>query len=290
MLVKKAHLRYYDGFHLDLYETEDNKFIEVAVYSGKDYHKNIISVSNQIGCPVKCNFCTEKRDLERNISANEFLEQVTCAVNNKDGVKWYDSNKGLKVAFTRAGEALLNINYFEGLKKIEEVYHPSFQLITILPDTTISNRLLDSTSEYLGEMKNSYQMVISMHTSDEDKRSKMIVFPKLMSFEKMGKFGEKWVERRPSRKVDLSFALMDNTELNFVKLRNFFHPDYFAIRFSVFRTDKSSNMGVSYPGDGFLEEKVNEAKESGYDCVISRPGPVEKKWNILQGALHHLRL
>jgi 23S rRNA (adenine2503-C2)-methyltransferase len=289
VLNKKAHLRYNEGFHLDLYETEDHKLIEVAIYSGESYHKNIISISNQIGCPVRCTFCGEKRGLERNISSDEFLEQVKCTVNNEDNVKWYDPNKELKVAFSRTGEALLNKNFLEGLMKIDEMYNPSFQLITTLPDTKVSNQMLTQLLDNISAREKPFQIVVSTHTTNEQKRKEMIRFPKLMSFKEIGLFGEKWVEKYNKRKIDLNFALITNNEIDFNKARDYFHPDYFAIRLSVFRENNISENHLFYAGDKLLEEKSNQAKENDYECIISKPTPIETQWNILQSVLLNLR-
>ena len=46
------------GVLIDVYRTRDGHMIETAAYTGADYEdRTFISVTNQIGCPVRCDFC-----------------------------------------------------------------------------------------------------------------------------------------------------------------------------------------------------------------------------------------
>jgi len=147
-------------------------------------------------------------------------------------VPWFDPQRPVKVGFQRAGEALLNKHFYGGLEKIAERYHPSFQLTSIMPNSQIAYDQLGKMQQYLSKYNNTFQINVSMHTSDEDKRKEMMNnFPSLMDFKEIAEFGENWVRDVKERRIDLSFVLMEDNEVDFRKIKELFDPRYFSIRF-----------------------------------------------------------
>ncbi|MBU0461648.1 MAG: hypothetical protein KJ574_03610 [Nanoarchaeota archaeon] len=123
-----------------------------------------------------------------------------------------------------------------------------------------------------------------MHTSDEGKRKRMMHdYPALMSFIEISQFGEEWVSAMPAlvrRKVNLSFVLMEDNEIDLKKIRKIFDPNYFAIRLAIYLPN-TRETAERHPAstEERMAEKAEEAKTTGFDCIESRPGNIEQIWN-----------
>ncbi|MBW3013443.1 radical SAM protein [Candidatus Woesearchaeota archaeon] len=284
VLKLEAHVRFEPEVHIDVYKTTDGHLIETAVFSGEGYNKNIVSITSQIGCPVGCSFCyMGGYDFKRNVSPKEYLQQVKS-------VTGLDQQKPMKVCFTRAGEPLLNPNTIEGIVLIAETFSPSFQLTSIMPATKNSRKLLNYLMGYLKGNKNSFQINVSMHTSDEEQRKKIIPFKDLMGFKEIAEFGEEWKRMVGNRKINLSFVLMEGCEIDLQKFKEVFNPEYFSIRFALYLPSSEETAARHPPSSKTrMEEQVRIAKELGYECIQSVPGPAELKWDTRPGCMFKLR-
>ncbi len=286
-MVLEAQLRFYPAFHINIFRTHDNYLVETVSHAGKMYHKTLISVTNQIGCPVKCDFCkVAEMGYIRNIMPEEYLQQVDSVLKNESGIPWFDPEKKVKVCFTRAGEALLNRHTFEGLAKIAEACRPSFQFTTVLPDVQVSHALLRQMQSYLSSYENTFQVNLSVHTSDEAKRKEMMkAYPAILDFRGMAEWGRGWYEKverhKPApRKANLSFVLMQDNEVNLRKIRELFSPDYFAIRFAMYlpSTEETAQRHPASPLSA-MGAKAEEARSLGYLCIESVAPPMERVWD-----------
>jgi len=278
----EARMLFYDQVHMDIYRTHDKQIIETVVFAGTNYHKTLISVTNQIGCPVRCDFCFGHNfPYARNITADEFIQQVSGALEENPLVPWYDPKRPIKVGFQRAGEALLNKYFFQGLEKIAETYKPSFQLTSVMPNSEISIKLIEEMKQYLSEYPETFQINVSMHTTDEDKRREMMNgFSHLMDYKEIAEFGEQWVREVRKRRIDLSFVLMEDNEVDFNKIREMFDPRYFSMRFAFYLPSSEETAKLHQPSSlERMNRKFREARELGYHCVQSFAGPVEGKWD-----------
>ncbi|MBD3259468.1 radical SAM protein [Candidatus Woesearchaeota archaeon] len=284
-LKLEAQFRFYPGAHINVYRAQDGQLIETAVFSGENYHKNLVSITSQIGCPVGCSFCFLKNyKTVRNVSPAEHLEQVRLAVDGSD-VSWFDPDKPLKVSLTRTGEPLLNPDTIDGVVNIAETYSPSFQLASIMPNTKNSQKLLEYMMGYLHGYKESFQINVSMHTTNERKRKKMIPYKELMSFEEIAEFGAQWRQIVGKRKINLSFVLMEDCEVNIGKLREIFNPEHFAVRLALYLPSSEETAETHPPSvHERTKEEARIAREFGYDCIESVPGPVEFKWDTRPGS------
>jgi adenine C2-methylase RlmN of 23S rRNA A2503 and tRNA A37 len=278
----ETRMLFYDQVHMDVYRTDDQHIVETVVFAGTNYHKTLLSLTNQIGCSVRCDFCYGNNfPYARNITADEFLQQVSGALEENSLVPWFDPERPVKVGFQRAGEALLNKHFYDGFERIAETYHPSFQLTTILPSSDISLRMLSQVREYLTRYLETFQINISMHTTDEEKRKQMMSrFNHLMTFKDIAKFGEEWVRTIRKRRIDLSFVLMEDNEVDFRKIRETFDPRFFSIRFASYLPSSEETARLHIPSSHErMHRKAKEARELGYHCVQSHAGPVEGIWD-----------
>jgi len=104
----ETRMLFYDQVHIDVYRTDDGHRVETAVFAGTNYHKTLLSLTNQIGCMVGCDFCYGNLfKFARNITADEFFQQVTGSLETNPLVPWFDPQRPVKVGFQRAGETLL---------------------------------------------------------------------------------------------------------------------------------------------------------------------------------------
>lgn len=278
----EAQLRFYPGVHLNIFRTDDNHLVETIAYSGEQYRKNLISITNQIGCPVKCDFCkVSERDYLRNITAEEYLQQVDSIMKNEEKIPWFNPEREMVVCFTRAGEALLNKHTFAGLVQIVEAYNPSFQFTTVMPKVPVTYTLLEQMKEYLKTYENTFQINISMHTSDEGKRKHMMnSYPGLMEFQEIAEWGREWYATVRKRKINLSFVLMEDNEVDLRKIRELFHPDCFSIRYALYlpSTPQTALLHPASPRQK-MKIKAREAQELGYLCIESLAKDIEHIWD-----------
>lgn len=275
-------VQFYNQVHIDVYKTHDGHRVETAVFGGTNYHKTLISMTNQIGCQVRCDFCFgNKYHFVRNIEPDEFLQQVVGVVESDAQVPWLDRERPVKVGFQRAGEALLNENFLDGLVKIADRYKPSFQLTTIMPNAKVSYDLIGGIKQYLHNYPETFQINVSMHTSDEDKRKEMMRnFPQLMKFKEIAEFGEKWVREVKKRRIDLSFVLMEDNEVDLGLIRELFDPKYFSIRLAFYLPSSEETAQRHKPsGKDRMNKIADEARKQGYHCIESVAGPIEKIWD-----------
>ncbi len=278
----ETQIRYYPAIHIDIHRTHDNLLMETATYSGEPYHKTIVAITTQIGCPAKCDFClVGESGFKRNADPDEQLQQVRAVIENPTGIPWLDPKKPVKVSLCRAGEPLLNPYMSEALEEIARAYNPSFQAASIMPDRPTTHKILSEMAAFVREYNNSFQMMVSLHTTDENKRKNMINYRNLMSFQQIKEFGEWWVnETRYKRKVNLHFAMMEDNEIDLAKIREIFNPRYFAIRLGFYMPTTRHNAAL-HPAPKLqkLKDKSREAQELGYTCIESIARDIEHAWD-----------
>ena len=279
-----AHLRFYPGVHIDVHRTEDALLLETAVYSGKDYPETLISVSNQVGCPVACTFCSVDQ-FARNVTADEYLGQVAVVLENNYGVPWLDPEKSVKVSFTRAGEPLLNKNTFDGLVKIADTFAPEFKFTSMMPSSNLSYSLLEKMSDFLQSYIHPFQFNVSMHTSSEKRRKEIIPYSHLMGYDEIASFGEDWVKKLPRRKVNLSFVMMEDNPINLGAIKDIFDPDYFALRFALYLPVTKEALANHDPSPvQRMQILTEQAHNLGYGCIGSVAKHIERTWHTSPGS------
>jgi adenine C2-methylase RlmN of 23S rRNA A2503 and tRNA A37 len=290
MVLKEleTHIRYKPGVHIDVFRTHDDKLVDVAVFSGEMYHKNLISIASQIGCPVDCTFCYVG-EYERDIKAKEYLQQVEFVLANKENVPWFDPKRELKVCLTREGEPLLNNETDKGLIAIAVPHEPSFQLTTIMPSGKKPMRLLQNIMGFFKDYDKSFQINISMHTTDEEKRKEMIRYGDLMSYKEIAEFGEQWNKITDNRKVNLSFVLMKDVEVDVQRIAEIFNPMYFSVRFALYLPcTKGLKQRHKPMSTIYMATKAAEAKKHGFECIESIASDIELAWHTRPGIIRKL--
>lgn len=260
----------------------DDSFIETAVYAGKDYeHRTYISVTCQVGCAFGCEFCkVSELRLRRDISADEYFEQVRIIVEQSEAIEWMDSAAPIKVTFGRAGEPLHNSATVDAITRLAEQYACAFQFFSVFPDAPVSRKILAEILEFAASYDRTVQPVVSMHSSNEDQRKRMMSGAKLQSFQAISEFGRLWRQRGVKRKLSLSFALMEGTHVDMTEVARTFSPEDFAIRLALYIPSSTATLQLrSTSPIERLDQLDEDAQQLGYDVIRSPAGPIERIWD-----------
>jgi len=146
-----------------LIRLRDREKIETVIIPAGGRHT--FCLSTQVGCPVRCRFCASGRSgLIRNLAAGEILEQFFHACRHLGRLP--DN-----VVFMGIGEGLLN---FRNLAD-------TLQLLTAPDKIGLGQRRITvSTSGWapgvrqLAEMRQAWNLAISLHAPDDETRARLI--------------------------------------------------------------------------------------------------------------------
>jgi len=98
-----------DGTEKFIWQTFDNHSFEtVLVYLQYRRIPRVICVSSQIGCPVKCRFCTTGTSFVRNLTDIEIIQQVTDVLKYKNDEWAKEKCPSFEISFMSMGEPFLN--------------------------------------------------------------------------------------------------------------------------------------------------------------------------------------
>ena len=266
--------------NINMHRTEDNHLVESIAYYGDQYNKNIVAITNQIGCYVGCGFCyVGEQGFKRNITAEEYLQQVDAV--NKELIPDLNTDKRLKVSFCRAGEPLLNQHTLDGIIQVADKYYSNLQLVSVMPNKKVSQNLLENIADFAKDYHKPFQIVISTHTTDEERRREIIPYNSLMTFDEISEFGKYWIGKGNKRKINLHFALMKGNEVDLTKIKEKFNPDHFAVRLGLYLPSTEEKADNFPPSDlQRIKEKAKEARDLGFTTIKSIARPIELKYDV----------
>lgn len=260
-------------FVAELEEGRLIEFVESVQPPRKISEKWVLIISTLAGCPVKCLMCDAGYYFKGKLSSEEMIAQIEFLVNDK--FPSGELKTGMfKIQFARLGEPAMNINVIDVLKWLPVKYAG----INILPSiSSIAPKGFDLFFEKLISVRNTvyrekdFQMQFSIHTTDVERRNKIIPVKK-KSFEEMAVIGKKMF-REGFRKIALNFALMKDSPLEVDVLRKYFSPELFMIKltpinptYSKLRNEVESFFNAYEEDKNYL---VEEIKSAGYDVILS---------------------
>ncbi len=172
----KTILKSKDGTIKTAFSLHDNAIVEgVLIPSGK---RATACISSQAGCALGCTFCaTGKLGFSRNLLATEIYDQVVhltsiCKENHETGLS--------NIVLMGMGEPLQNYNNV--LKAIKKITDPAG--MNISPNRiTLSTVGITKMIRKLADDKVKFNLAISLHTADEEKRNKIIPINKTNSLQ-----------------------------------------------------------------------------------------------------------
>jgi 23S rRNA (adenine2503-C2)-methyltransferase len=233
--------------------------------------KWVLIISTLCGCPVDCTFCDAGGSFRKKLSAEEIFSQIDFLIASRFPDRNINTEK-FKIQFARVGEPSFNhevLNVLEDFNKKYSVSNFIPSLSTIAPEGTalFFDRLLDIKRKLY---EKSFQLQFSLHTTDAEKRDKMIPVKK-WSFGKIAEYAEAF-HHPEGKKITLNFALAEGSECDSGILKEYFDPEIFLIKFTPLNPThkvKRNNLR-SYIGS---EEKsyklIDEIKNAGFETLIS---------------------
>lgn len=158
-----SHLISRDTSQKFLLRTHDGLLLEMVLMPYEN--RSTLCISSQVGCKMGCTFCqTGKMGFKRNLSSGEILAQILLAN------QFLKEEKVSNIVFMGMGEPL--DNYEQVVKACSIMIDPkAFGLSTA--------RVTISTSGLVPEIRQlgrdlPVRLAISLHTADNEKRSKMM--------------------------------------------------------------------------------------------------------------------
>lgn len=236
--------------------------------------KWVLILSSSYGCQMKCLMCDAGGQYHGKLTEDEILSQVEHMVHRRfpDGKVPIPK---FKVQFARMGEPSLNLAVLAVLRKLPATYDaPGLMpcVSTLAPKggndffrelTRIKNEL------YGGGM---FQMQISIHTTDHNKRNHLMPCRK-WDFGEISRFGEEFYQNG-DRKVTLNFAMAKDYPVDPSIVGEHFDPNIFLIKLTPLNPTQSvaANELESAIDPYVLESSekvVNDFKSLGFDVILS---------------------
>lgn len=217
--------------------------------------KWLLTVSTQIGCPHKCQFCdVPKVPFIRNLNYQEILSQVRILLNSTPYVERCDK---AKIGFARMGEPAHNVSNvclaMRGLKNVagqcgrDLKWLPCFN--SILPAKTMEGKLgLDVLGTVIEEKECNWDgfmhIQVSCNSTDEDTRQKLFGGASVIPIEDVIKFVNS--QKITNRTVTMNFILMEGVEVDAEKLSKMgMTGDKFMVKLiALNRTNRSDEFGI----------------------------------------------
>jgi 23S rRNA (adenine2503-C2)-methyltransferase len=236
--------------------------------------KWVLVISCLFGCPVKCLMCDAGQSFSGKMSKEQMLHQIDWMIRRR-----YPSGivpvEKFKIQFTRMGEPAFNMEVLDVLEELPVRYKapgliPSVSTVGPKNSTRFLRRLTDIKNSLYSQGK--FQMQFSVHTTDEEKREKLIPIQKL-SFDQMNKFGRDFFVEG-DRKITLNFIVMKEYEVDPVVIGERFDPDKFVVKLTPLNptgTAVENNLMTKLdPYDaGSVETLVSALEEKGFDTIVS---------------------
>lgn len=160
-------------------------------------------VSSQVGCSLECKFCaTGKLGFTRNLTFDEMYDQV--ALISKQAQENY-SHHLTNIVFMGMGEPLLN--YDNLLKAINRITSPDG--LNLSPSRiTVSTVGLEKMIRKLGDDQVRFNLALSLHASNDKKRSSIIPVNEQNSMKKLAAALKYFYEKTGTR-ITIEYLILD---------------------------------------------------------------------------------
>lgn len=164
-----------------------------------------VCVSSQVGCPLRCAFCsTGKMGFKRDLTAEEIADQV---------LMWYQYVRKEKlgdrissVVFMGMGEPLLN--YVNVVKAAEELSNPDYLNIGARHISVSTSGIADKLHKLAVDLPQA-NLAISLHNADNDERTKIMPVNRKFDLDELQKAVEEYIAMT-GRQVFLEYAVIEN--------------------------------------------------------------------------------
>lgn len=214
------------------------------------YNKNIgsrnerymIGVSVGSGCPVGCKFCaTGKMKKFRNLTWEEIINQIDLIKLKNPTIDFGNDTLEAKINYTRMSDPFLNVN---AVKKVIKIIDSKPTKVPIHHYVSTIG-VKDSDFSWI---KDNITLQISLHSLDESRRNWLIPYKNKMTIKELGQ-----IRTKSNLKTTINLTLVDETDFDINKLKEYFDPDYFFIKLSPINKNETSDNNNM--GDGIIKTK-----------------------------------
>lgn len=190
-----------DGTKKYLFDVLDGNAIETVLM--EYHHGKTICVSSQIGCKMGCKFCASTGiKFIRNLTSGEIVEQILA-------VQRDEKTKISNIVFMGIGEPL--DNYDNVLKAISILNNPKGLNIGARHISISTSGIVPKIYE-LADRDYQFTLSISLHATNDEKRSKMMPINNKYNIEELMKACKYYI-KKTNKRISFEYALAkDNND------------------------------------------------------------------------------
>ena len=200
--VKKMVFSETDRVAKALLKLKDGLLIETVLL--KPHEGWSVCVSTQVGCAMKCSFCsTGRMGFKRDLTEEEIADQV---------LMWFEYIKKEKigdrishVVFMGMGEPL--VNYLNCVKAVQNLTNPDFLNIGARHISISTSGIADKLHKLAVDLPQ-VNLAVSLHNADNDERSKLMPVNRRYDLEELQKALDEYLALT-GRQVFLEYAVID---------------------------------------------------------------------------------
>jgi len=188
-----------------LFKLNDDLAIESVLIpstkkSSEEEKRLTLCVSTQVGCPLDCKFCaTGRMGFTRNLTAGEIVDQVIQIQRNSQ-------KRITNLVYMGMGEPMLN---YDNVMKSIDIINDDHGLNIGTRHITISTAGYADKICQLADEKRSVKLALSLHSLDNDKRTKLMPITKKYSVDELIKALE-YYYHKTHRRPTFEYILFDN--------------------------------------------------------------------------------
>lgn len=250
------------------------EFAESLDYPKSIYEKWVLTISCLYGCPVQCLMCDAGQNYFGKMTKGDILSQIEHLVLRRFPDRIVRVKK-FKIQFARMGEPLYNKNVLDALEELPFL----FDAPGLIPSlSTIGPKNSNYFLEKLREIKNNhysngkFQLQFSIHTTDIEKRDKLIPIKKL-SFKDIANYADRFVEKN-DRKITLNFIVLDDYPIAPSVIKDYFDSEKFIIKLTplnpTFKANSNNLTSKLDPlNDKTIKNLVDELNFLNFDTIVS---------------------
>lgn len=200
--VKKMLFSEQDRVAKALLKLRDGLLVETVLL--KPHEGWSVCVSTQVGCAMRCNFCsTGRMGFKRDLTEEEIADQV---------LMWFQYIRREKlgerishVVFMGMGEPLAN--YLNVVKAVQNLTHPDFLHIGARHISISTSGLADKLHKLATDLPQ-VNLAVSLHNADNDERSKLMPVNRRYDLDELRKALDEYLALT-GRQVFLEYAVID---------------------------------------------------------------------------------
>lgn len=236
--------------------------------------KWVLVLSCMIGCPVRCLMCDAGRRCLGLLSAEQIFAQIDYMVTKRYPDRRVPARK-FKVQFTRMGEPTFNPAVLAVLEELPARYDapgliPSFSTVAPKHCGDYLRRLTDIKNRLYAHGK--FQMQFSIHTTDEERRNRLVPVKKL-DLGEIAAFGEEFYAPG-DRKITLNFIVMEGYPIDPPVLQRHFDPSKFIVKLTPLNPTRAAERNALKTNldphrAASVAPLVEELTACGFESIVS---------------------